>query len=112
MSKAHYSHSVETLEGVKFIVIEDKLGPVSLTNRIEEVIKSIELSDNLQDEEFLKVYKDSDGHWDGFNTGNNQFVHLGESTHQKAMKKYLDILDGDAMQRKHHKNYRLESKFN
>jgi hypothetical protein len=110
--KAHYSHSIETLAGVKFIVIEDKMGPVSVTNVIEDVIASIEAADGLQDGEFLKVYKDSDGHWDGFNTSNNQFVHLGESTHQKAMKKYLDILDEDTQQRKHHKNYRLESKFN
>lgn len=110
--KAHYSHSIETLEGVKFIVIEDKVGPVSVTNVIEDVIKSIEASEGIDDIGYLKVYKDSEGHWDGFNTSNNQFVHLGESTHQKAMKKYIDILDGDAEQRKHHKNYRLESKFN
>jgi len=82
MKRADYIHSLEKYRNrIDCIVIEDlNLGSVSVTNDIENVINDISAIEKVNAQQYLVVYKDSTGLWDGYNTISNEFVGLAEDT--------------------------------
>lgn len=91
MRRADYIHSLDKYKNkVDVIVIEDlNLGSVSVTNDIENVIEDICRLEKVDKEQFMIVYKDSEGSWDGFDTAANQFVGLGMDKWYEAIELWL-----------------------
>ena len=82
MKRADYIHSLETYQnGVDCIVIEDlNMGSISVTNDIENVINEISAIEKVKAEQYMIVYKDSTGQWDGYDSTTNKFESLREET--------------------------------
>ena len=59
------------------------------TNDIENVIEDICRLEKVDKEQFMIVYKDSEGSWDGFDTAANQFVGLGMDKWYEAIELWL-----------------------
>ncbi len=91
MSRADYIHSLEMYKNkVDCIVIEDlNLGNTSVTNDIENVIKEICHLENVVKEQFMIVYADSTGQWDGYDATTNEFVGLGMDEWFEAVELWL-----------------------
>lgn len=91
MRKADYIHRMDKYKGkVDVITIKDlNLGSVSVTNDIENVIEDICRLEKVDKEQFMIVYKDSSGQWDGFDTSKNQFVVLGMDKWYDAVEVWL-----------------------
>jgi len=85
--RADYIYSLEKYRRkVDCIVIEDlNLGSVSVTNDIENVIKEICDTEKIEKEQFMIVYKDSTGQWDGYDASTNEFVGLAEESWYDAI---------------------------
>ena len=82
MKRADYVHSLEMYRRkVDCMVIEDlNLGSISVTNDIENVIREICAIEKVEAKDYMIVYKDSTGQWDGYDASTNEFVGLGEET--------------------------------
>ena len=87
MSRADYIYSLEMHRNrTPCIVIEDlNLGNISVTNDIENVINDICTVEKVKAEQFMIVYKDSTGQWDGYDAVTNEFVGLAEDTWHDAI---------------------------
>lgn len=87
MKRADYIYSLEKYRNrIDCIVIEDlNLGSVSVTNEIENIINDISSIEKVKAQQFLVVYKDSTGQWDGYNTISNEFIGLAEDTWHDAI---------------------------
>ena len=79
MARADYDYRVgKYKQKVDVITIKDlDLGNVSVTNDIENVIAEICRLEKIDKEQFMIVYRDSSGQWDGFDTTTDEFVILG-----------------------------------
>lgn len=90
MTRADYTHSIETHQGRSVIIIEDlNLGNKSVTNDIENVVKDIAVMEKIDPLQHIIVYKDSMGTWDGFDPLRECIVHLGEDKWRHAAGKYI-----------------------
>lgn len=100
-------------------------GTVSLTNSIRQAIALIQLDQHIEPNDYLIVYRDSTGQWDGWDPRTNQFVGLGiilsgddaiEYYQQLEMSKNLETEPGvnpdvtygvDEGDDDHHRKYQL-----
>ena len=91
MRRADYIHSLDKYKNkVDVIIIEDlNLGSVTVTNDIENVIEDICRLEKVDKEQFMIVYRDSTGQWDGYDTSTNQFVGLGMDEWYDAIELWL-----------------------
>ncbi len=85
--KSDFEHEVDFAR--KIISIEDlDMGKMSVTNNIENIVDYISKADNIDPTQYMIVYRDSEGRWDGWDHGKHQFIHLGASTCDEAVEKY------------------------
>jgi hypothetical protein len=90
MRRADYTYIVGTCSGRNVIIIEDlDLGNVSVTNDIKNVIKEIVSVENFDPCQYLIVYKDSSGFWDGWDYAKHDYVALQEEDYRDAIDKYI-----------------------
>lgn len=90
VSKANFTYKVTEMIARQVIVIEDQdLGSMSVTNDIENVILDIANIENINPTQYMIVYKDSDGIWDGFDATTGRFVALCSNSSLEAVKKYI-----------------------
>jgi len=89
--RADYIYSLETYrKKVDCIVIEDlNMGSISVTNDIENVIKEICSAEKIDKEQFMIVYKDSTGQWDGWDAITQEFELLREETWFDAIELWI-----------------------
>lgn len=88
MARADYEYFIN--EGVVSIVDLDK-GNKSLTNDIENVIEEVCLRAGIKPHEYKWVYRDSGGMWDGFDPATKQFIPLGTTDENDAIKLILKL---------------------
>lgn len=94
-TKADFDYSIDTISGHKIIVIVDaNLGRMSVTNDIENVVASIELTENIDAKDYLVIYKDSTGRWDGWD--GRDFISLSGENPIEAARKYIHLKEGAA----------------
>lgn len=75
------------------IAIEDRdQGGMSVTNDIENVVAHIGEVEEIDPRNFLIIYRDSQGVWDGWNPQKNDFVYLGQQDTKAAIDKYYKLL--------------------
>jgi hypothetical protein len=92
MTKADYEHFPTEHAGRLVLVIMDlDLGGRSVTNDIENVVAEIEQRQHINAKEYLVVYRDSMGNWDGWDHARKQFVALFTRTWQSAATEYIKI---------------------
>lgn len=74
MQRAHFT--LEVVHGLGAIVVQDKDGPVSVTNDAESVVADIVsfLGPVVDLGKFRIVYCDSDGRWDGIVVKDGKFA--------------------------------------
>jgi len=90
MQKSDYIHRIENFSGRQIIIIEDlNLGGMSVTNNIENVVREIEIMEKIKASEFMIIYKDSEGVYDGFDYAKEQFIPLQEDHWKGAVSKYI-----------------------
>lgn len=90
MSKADYTHKLKSVSGRNILVIEDlNLGNKSVTNSIEEVIRDIEVMEHISARDYMIVYRDSEGNWNGWDVIKEEFIHLQEDSWYNAVQKYI-----------------------
>ena len=63
---------------------------MSVTNDIDQVIKDISIMEHIDPTEYMIIYKDSAGIWDGFNVKTGEFEMLNAEHWRQAVKKYID----------------------
>lgn len=87
MARADYIHRTEQIQKHDVLVIEDlDLGNMSVTNSIEEVIAEIEQMEGIKANDYIIIYKDSDGTYDAFQSG--EFMSLGADNVKEAIRTY------------------------
>lgn len=90
MARADYIHEIITCAGRNIIKIEDlNLGNKSITNDIENVVAEIARLEKIDPAQYMIVYKDSEGTWDGWDHQQQQFIPLSEEDYRDAVDKYI-----------------------
>lgn len=90
MRRADYTYTVATCAGRNVIMIEDlDLGNVSVTNDIKNVVKEISSVEEIDPGQYMIIYKDSSGSWDGWDHHRQDYVALQEDDHRDAIDKYV-----------------------
>lgn len=90
MAIADYIHRLEFPDSRSVIVIEDlNIGGTSVKNDIENVVREIGVVENIDLADYMVVYKDSDGTWDGYEYSSESFVSLGGESWEDACDKYI-----------------------
>lgn len=90
MIHSHFKHRIEYYRGRKFIVIIDlNIGGKSVTNDIENVVKYIGKTENIDVNKYLIIYQDTEGTWDAWDPITETFVLLSEDNYKVAMGKYI-----------------------
>ncbi len=84
MAKADYDYTIHTENKTLAIVDLDK-GGMSVTNDIECVVHEIAGIEQINPADYLIVYRDSQGCWDGWNHSDRSFVALFEKTSEEAL---------------------------
>lgn len=88
MTRADYDWKIQDYGNKKLILIEDlNLGNMSVTNDIENVVDDICKTNQIVCEDYLIIYKDSEGIWDGWDCKKRNFIHLGGETWQQAFER-------------------------
>lgn len=95
--KAKYDyHLVRYKNQDVLLIIDHNIGSMSLTNDIENVVEEIEDKEHIDAKNYLIVYRDSAGVWDGWEKSKDkmgQFVLLGQQKEwQSAIDNYLKCL--------------------
>lgn len=91
-NNSDFTHSLETYSGREVIVIEDlNLGSMSVTNDIENVVEYISKLEHINPANYMIVYKDSSGIWDGWDYKTQLFISLGEDNWKDAVSKYIQL---------------------
>jgi len=86
MVRANYSYK---LIGNQLFIIDNNLGGMSVTNCIEDIIPEIAKREQRKATDFLVVYQDSMGIWDGWDHESQSFITLNESVGIDAMNKLI-----------------------
>ncbi len=91
MRRADYTYEVGKYKNkVDVITIKDlNLGSTSVTNDIENVVSDISRLEKLKAEDYMIVFKDSTGHWDGWDSSKQQFVLLGMDNWYDAIELWI-----------------------
>lgn len=71
-------------------IIDLDKGNKSVTNGIEEVLEFIREENNINLKDFIIIYKDSQGNWDGFDASTGSFYSL-----------YIMLTNLQKLERKH-----------
>lgn len=89
--KSGYLHEVYSFLGRNIISIIDTGGPMqmSVTNNIENVIEEIEYKEQIDAKQYMIVYRDSDGTWDGWDEKKHDFISLNCKDVDDAVRKYI-----------------------
>lgn len=82
--KSDYTYTV--YDGLIQIIDLDK-GRASVTNNIENVVREICDKEQLQADQYMIIYRDSEGDWDGWEPKRG-FIYLGEKSPDKALERY------------------------
>ena len=82
--KANYTY---TLNDNQLAIIDLNLGNMSVTNCIEDVVEEISLKENVNPNNLIIVYRDSEYVWDGWNHKTQNFIGLNCATQEAAFKK-------------------------
>ena len=92
-SKSDYDYSIYFINDNKIISIIDRnRGRMSVTNNIENVVSEIAVENNLNPNEYLIIYKDSEGMWDGWEFKSKRFIRLNCNTERNATERYISIV--------------------
>ncbi len=93
MQQSDYKYRLTEHTGRTFLLIEDlNLGNRSLTNDIERVVKLIHRKENLAPSQVIVIYKDSEGVWDGYESGKYDVVSLGGAKEWAiAAERYINL---------------------
>jgi len=91
MSRATYGVQLFIWDTRKIMAIVDHNFGCSVTNDIENVVKEIGIVNEVDPNECIIVYCDSEGYWDGWDNTKQSFVILGCKTLREALRKYLLI---------------------
>ncbi len=95
MSKADYLHEITEYNGFKCLKIEDlNLGNISVTNDIENVVADIAQMERIDPSQFIIVYKDSEGNWDGWDPLKELHVSINKPSFFSAVREYLAHVNG------------------
>lgn len=90
MSKSDYHYQIRDYAGRNIIIIEGlNFGRMSVTNNIENVVEEIGKIEKITPTEFMIVYRDSEGIWDGWDHLNNQFIPLSYDIWENAVHAYI-----------------------
>ena len=91
MARADYDYQLTKYNNkIDVLAIEDlNLGNVSVTNDIENVVEDICRLETINKEQFMIVYKDSNGQWDGWDSSTNQFISLGMDNWYDAIELWI-----------------------
>lgn len=91
MSKSNYTYTVTDKQGRNVIIIQDWGGStaMSVTNNIENVVAEICAKEKIVSTDYMIVYEDSNGEWDGWDSKNDQFVLLSASSASEAISAYI-----------------------
>lgn len=89
--KSDYTFRVIETQGRNVISIIDlDLGHMSVTNNIENVLTEIAEIAKIQPKDYLIVYKDTDGKWDGYDAVNSTFIAVMERTREAAIRRLIE----------------------
>lgn len=89
--KSDYTFRVIETQGRNVISIIDlDLGHMSVTNNIENVLTEIAEIAKIQPKDYLIVYKDTDGKWDGYDALKKDFIPAMARTRDEAIRKIID----------------------
>lgn len=92
MSRAHYNYAFTQIGGHKAIAIVDQdNGGMSVTNDIENVVYEISAKERLNPEQYLIVYEDSEGIWDGWDAKKRGFVSLRSQSLNDSLAAYMAV---------------------
>lgn len=75
-------------DGFIISITDLNLGNMSVTNNIENVVKAIGKREAIDMTQYMIVYCDSEGRWDGWDARTNQFVAFGAKSYDDAVNKY------------------------
>ncbi len=94
MKGAKFSYQRTTQGSRQCIVIYDKKEffcdrYLSVAEDIERVVDTIELAERIRAEDFVIVFHDRSGRWDGYNARTNKFLLLGTKDWPAAVQKYV-----------------------
>jgi len=93
--RSDFDFEIAEVKGRKAIIIQDlDKGKMSVTNDIENVVAYIANLRGLDPTDYLIVYRDSLGTWDGWDAKKKDFVGLGKHTFEDAISRYVQILNG------------------
>lgn len=85
MARSDYDYQFKTYKGRNFLVIEDlNRGGKSVTNDIETVVDDCFNDKALEPHQCYIIYQDSEGMWDGWDAGRQQFVLLQQHSEEDA----------------------------
>jgi hypothetical protein len=77
-SRANFQYRLGVLEGRKTLLIWDQnIGNISVTNDIENVVADIAKHEDINPAEYLIIYRDSEGRWDGWDAATQEFFVIG-----------------------------------
>jgi hypothetical protein len=89
MARADYNHSITEEQGEKVITIIDlNLGNTSVTNDIENVVEEIAQAHDIEPNDYMIIYRDSDLRWDGWDAKTESYVPLNATTKFNAIENY------------------------
>lgn len=78
-SRANFLYRIGEVEGQKVVLIWDQnTGNMSVTNDIENVAFDIAMHEGIDPTDYLIVYRNSEGSWDGWDAGTEEFIFLSE----------------------------------
>lgn len=86
--RSSFTFNLTERSGIKFIVIVDNNVGVSVTNNIENIIQYISEEENIDISEFVIIYKDSEGVWDGFNPITQDFIVISAESEEDAIENF------------------------
>jgi len=90
--KADFDYQMDVIRGYNVIAIQDlDQGNMSVTNDMEQVVNYIEHLENIDTNDFLVVYQDSTGQWDGWSK-NSSFIALRKDNFYDAVVSYIDLI--------------------
>lgn len=91
-SSADYTYEIQEHSGRNVIVIEDlDLGNKSVTNDIENVLRDVQDFEKIDAKQYMVVYLDSMGHWDGYDYKSKSFIALTEDSWEHAVSKFVQL---------------------
>lgn len=101
MKRAKFTHKLTTQGSRLCLVITDLRLPtdtcLSVTQDIERVVEQIETTERIHAENFIIIYRDTQGVWDGWNAHTQKFVLLAAPDWPAAVVKYIQ----EALQPQH-----------